>query len=140
VQVKRSRRATGAHIRTQSRLPVGSLHVKKGDTVLVLSGNDKGKTGEIKQALPRVGRIVVEGINMRWRHKKPNQQNPKGERVQREAPIHASNVRLAEPATKSGKAKAKAAKPEKPAKKPAAEKPAAKTAKAAKPTAAKKKS
>ncbi len=111
MQVKRSRRATGAHIRTQARNPVGSLHVKKGDLVLVLSGNDKGKTGEIKQALPRAGRVVVEGINMRWRHKKPTQQNPKGERVQREAPIHASNVRLSEIKAKSTKKapKAKAA-------------------------------
>jgi large subunit ribosomal protein L24 len=115
VQVKKSLRATGAHIRTQARVPVGRLHVKKGDVVLVLSGNDKGKTGEVKEALPRAGRVVVEGINMRWRHKKPNQQNPKGERVQREAPIHASNVRLADsqavkPAKKAAAAKTKAEK------------------------------
>jgi large subunit ribosomal protein L24 len=106
VQVKRSLRATGAHIRTQARLPVGRLHVKKGDIVLVLSGNDKGKTGEVKQALPRAGRVVVDGVNLRWRHKKPSQQNPKGERVQREAPIHASNVRLATAAPKASKTKA----------------------------------
>jgi large subunit ribosomal protein L24 len=106
VQVKRSLRATGAHIRTEARLPVGRLHVKKGDIVLVLSGNDKGKTGEVKQALPRAGRVVVDGINLRWRHKKPNQQNPKGERVQREAPIHASNVRLATADSKASKTKA----------------------------------
>ncbi len=111
MQVKKSLRRTGAHIRTQARTPVGKVHVKKGDIVLVLSGNDKGKTGEVKQALPRAGRVLVEGVNMRWRHKKPTQQNPKGERVQREAPIHASNVKLAESKVKSPKkAAAKAAK------------------------------
>jgi large subunit ribosomal protein L24 len=79
------------------------MHVKKGDTVLVISGNDKGKTGEVKQALPRKGRVVVEGINLRWRHSRPSQQNPKGERVQSEAPIHASNVKRVEPAGGAGK-------------------------------------
>jgi len=74
------------------------MHVKKGDMVLVLSGNDKGKTGEVKQALPRKNRVVVEGINLRWSHRKPSQQNPKGERIQREASIHASNVKRVEPA------------------------------------------
>jgi len=74
------------------------MHVKKGDTVLVLSGNDKGRTGEITRALPRENRVVVAGINLRWRHRRPNQQNPKGERVQREAPIHASNVKRVEQA------------------------------------------
>ena len=79
------------------------MHVKKGDTVLVISGNDKGKTGEVKQALPRKERVVVEGINLRWRHRRPSQQNPKGERVQSEAPIHASNVKRVEPAGGAGK-------------------------------------
>jgi large subunit ribosomal protein L24 len=112
VQVKKSQRRTGAHIRTQPRTPIGRLHVKKGDIVEILAGNDKGKTGEVKEALPRAGRVIVEGVNLRWRHKKPSQQNPKGERVQREAPIHASNVRLAQGAAKpSKKAAAKAASP-----------------------------
>jgi large subunit ribosomal protein L24 len=109
VQAKKSQRATGAHIRTQPRAPIARLHVKKGDVVLVLSGNDKGKTGEIKQAFPRDGRVLVDGVNLRWRHKKPTQKNPKGERVQREAPIHASNVRLAEGPAKQPKKAAKSA-------------------------------
>jgi large subunit ribosomal protein L24 len=79
------------------------MHVKKGDMVLVLSGNDKGRTGEVKQVMPRANRVVVDGVNLRWRHRRPSQQNPKGERVQREAPIHASNVRRVEPAA-GGKA------------------------------------
>ena len=68
------------------------LHVKKGDTVLVLSGNDKGKQGQIKEAFPRKGRVLVEGVNLRWKHRKPTQKDPKGERIQLEFPIHASNV------------------------------------------------
>ena len=85
------------------------MHVKKGDTVLVISGNDKGKTGEVKQAMPRESRVIVEGVNMRWSHRRPSQQNPKGERVQREAPIHASNVKRVEPtgAVKGGRKKAR---------------------------------
>jgi large subunit ribosomal protein L24 len=86
------------------------MHVKKGDTVLVLSGNDKGRTGEVKQALPRAGRVVVEGVNLRWRHRRPSQKNPKGERVQRELPIHASNVRRVEAAASKGTKGAKSAK------------------------------
>jgi large subunit ribosomal protein L24 len=92
------------------------MHVKKGDMVLVLAGNDKGKTGEVKEALPREGRVVVEGVNLRWRHQRPSQQNPKGERVQREISIHASNVRRVEPAAAPKRKGAKAAKaPRKPA-------------------------
>jgi large subunit ribosomal protein L24 len=87
------------------------MGIKKGDTVLVLAGNDRGKTGEVLRSLPRESRLLVRGVNLRWKHKKPNQQNPKGERTQRESPIHASNVRLAEskkPAAKGAKAPGKA--------------------------------
>jgi len=72
------------------------MHVKKGQMVEVISGNYRGKTGEVKLALPREQRIVVEGVNLRWRHRKPTQQNPKGERVQLESSIHVSNVKAAE--------------------------------------------
>jgi large subunit ribosomal protein L24 len=90
------------------------MHVKKGDTVLVLSGNDKGKTGVISECLPREMRVVVEGVNLRWRHKRPSQQNPKGERVQREQSIHASKVKRVEAAEgKQSPAKKGAAKPAK---------------------------
>lgn len=82
------------------------MHVKKGDQVLVISGNDKGKTGEVKLAIPKKDRVVVEGINLRWQHRKPTQQNPKGERVQSEVSIHASNVKLVE-ASKAKKASKK---------------------------------
>jgi large subunit ribosomal protein L24 len=83
------------------------MHVKKGDTVLVISGNDKGRTGLVKEALPSKERVIVEGVNLRWRHKRPSQQNPKGERAQIEMSIHASNVRRVEGA--GGKKAAKKA-------------------------------
>ena len=90
------------------------MHVKKGDTVLVLSGNYKGKTGVVSECLPREMRVVVEGVNLRWRHKRPSQQNPKGERVQREQSIHASKVKRVEAAEgKQSPAKKGAAKPAK---------------------------
>lgn len=82
------------------------LHVKKGDTVVVLAGNDKGKTGVVKEALPRENKVLVEGVNLRWKHKKPTQQNPKGERVEREVPIHASNVKRVEGEARKGRTKA----------------------------------
>ncbi len=70
------------------------MKVRKGDTVIVIAGNDKGKTGSIKLVDPAAGRVVVEGVNLRWKHRKPTQKDPKGERLQLEFPIHASNVML----------------------------------------------
>jgi large subunit ribosomal protein L24 len=68
------------------------MKVRTGDTVLVISGNDKGKRGTVKAVRRETGRVVVEGVNLRWKHRKPTQKNPKGERVQIEVAIHASNV------------------------------------------------
>jgi large subunit ribosomal protein L24 len=84
------------------------MKVRKGDQVLVIAGNDKGKTGEIKQVLTGAGRVIVAGINLRWKHKKPTQQKPKGERIQEECSIHHSNVMLYDPETKKGIRKRKA--------------------------------
>ncbi len=75
------------------------MHVRKGDTVVVIAGNDKGKHGTIQTVLREVNRVVVEGVNLRWKHKKPSQNSPKGERVQRECSIHASNVMHIDPKT-----------------------------------------
>ena len=70
----------------------GVRHVKRGDEVVVIAGNDKGRTGEVKHVDHEKNRVVVEGINMRWRHRRPTRQGEQGERVQEESPIHASNV------------------------------------------------
>jgi len=68
------------------------MRLRTGDNVLVIAGNDKGRTGLVKSVDRAGSRVVVEGINLRWKHKKPSQKNPKGERVQIEISIHASNV------------------------------------------------
>lgn len=70
--------------------------VKKGDTVIVLTGKDKGRTGEVVRVLPADNRVVVQGVNMVTRHQRPSQMDPGG--IKRfEAPIHVSNVALADP-------------------------------------------
>ncbi len=78
------------------------MHVRKGDTVIVITGNSKGRTGEIKRVLRRENRVIVDGVNLRWKHKRATQQKPKGERVQEECPIHASNVLRLDPKTGKG--------------------------------------
>jgi len=70
------------------------MHVKKGDTVVVISGKDKGKKGKVLQAMPKESRVIVEGVNMMTKHQKPSQQMQQGGIVHREAPIHVSNVMI----------------------------------------------
>lgn len=80
---------------------MGMAKIKKGDTVVILSGKDKGKTGEVTKSLPKDGKVVVAGVNIITRHKKPSQTNPQGGLERSEAPLHASKVAIADP--KSGK-------------------------------------
>ncbi len=75
---------------------------KKGDTVLVIAGNDKGQTGAVERVLLDSDRVVISGINLRWRHKKPTQRTPKGERAQEACAIHSSNVMHVDPKTGKG--------------------------------------
>lgn len=70
------------------------LHVKKGDTVQVIAGADKGKVGEILKAIPEANKVIVKGVNIRTRHMKPRQEGESGQIVTSEAPIHSSNVML----------------------------------------------
>jgi len=84
------------------------MKVRTGDNVVVIAGNDKGKTGTIKDVIREKGRVVVEGVNLRWKHRKPSQKNPKGERVQVEVAIHASNVMHVDAKTGKGTRKAPA--------------------------------
>ena len=71
-----------------------NLHVKIGDTVKVISGFDKNKTGEITKIYKNTGKILVKGVNFKFKHIKPNTENEVGEIKQFEAPIHHSNVKL----------------------------------------------
>ncbi len=70
------------------------MHVKKGDTVQIISGRDKGKVGEITTVFPKVSKVVVEGVNIRTKHIKPQQEGESGQIVTEEGPIHSSNVML----------------------------------------------
>ena len=78
------------------------LKVTKGDRVIVLSGDDKGKTGEIIKAMPKEGKVVVQGINLVKRHTKPSQTSAGGI-ITKEAPIHVSNVALVDSQGKATK-------------------------------------
>jgi len=76
--------------------------IRKGDTVYVNAGNDKGKTGKVLSVDPEAQRAIVEGVNMVSKHTKPNAKQPQGGIIKKEAPIHISNLNLIDP--QSGKA------------------------------------
>ncbi len=75
------------------------MKIHKNDMVVVVAGNARGKTGKVLKVYPEKSRIIVEGVNIIKRHSKPSQRNPQGGIVQREAPIHVSNVMLLDPKT-----------------------------------------
>ena len=75
--------------------------IKKGDSVVVLSGKDKGRTGTVQQVMPKTGKILVEGVNVITRHNKPTQLNPQGGIERKPAPMDISKVAVADP--KDGK-------------------------------------
>ena len=79
---------------------MAAAKIRKGDTVVVLSGKDKGKTGEVVRSMPKESKVVVSGVNVHARHRKPTQLNPQGGIERKEAPLHVSNVAIA---TKDGK-------------------------------------
>jgi len=75
------------------------LKIKKGDTVYVNAGNDKGKTGKVLSVLKDKDRVIVEGVNMVHKHTKPNSKQPQGGIIEQEAAIHISNVNLLDPSS-----------------------------------------
>ena len=75
------------------------MKVRRDDIVLVISGNDQGKRGRVLRVIPEQDRVIVEGVRMMKKHTKPTQRDPQGGIVEREAPIHISNVMLADPET-----------------------------------------
>src|SRR3954447_14840649 len=81
-------------------------HIKSGDQVMVITGADKGKTGRVLRVISNEDRnrerVVVEGINRVWKHVKPSQRNPQGGRIQKDAPIHISNVMPLDPTSGKG--------------------------------------
>ena len=78
---------------------MAAAKIKKGDSVVVRSGKDKGRTGTVLQVMPKEGKVIVAGVNIATRHRKPTQLNPQGGIERREAPMAISKVGLADPKT-----------------------------------------
>ena len=78
------------------------LHIKKGDTVVVITGNNKGQKGRVLEVIKTTNRAIVEGVNLIKKHTKPNAESPQGGIIEKEAPVHISNLMLVDP--KSGEA------------------------------------
>ena len=74
---------------------MAAAKIRKGDRVVVLSGKDKGRTGEVIRSLPKANKVVVSGVNVHARHRKASQENPQGGIDRKEAPLHVSNVAIA---------------------------------------------
>ena len=78
---------------------MAAAKIRKGDKVVVLSGKDKGRTGEVIRSMPKDMKVVVSGVNVHARHRKPSQLNPQGGIERKEAPLHVSKVAIADPKT-----------------------------------------
>ena len=78
------------------------MHIKKGDTVIVISGKDRGKKGKVLQVNKSSERVIVEGVNMVTKHQKPTQKVQQGGIIHQEAPVHVSNVMLFDSKAKAG--------------------------------------
>ncbi|MCA9688405.1 MAG: 50S ribosomal protein L24 [Myxococcales bacterium] len=74
-----------------------AARIRRDDEVVVIAGKDKGRRGKVLRVLPKTARVVIQGVNVVTKHVSPSRQNPQGGRVQREAPIHLSNVMIADP-------------------------------------------
>ena len=74
---------------------MAAAKIRKGDRVVILSGKDKGRTGEVVKAMPKENKVVVSGVNVHARHRKPDKANPQGGIERKEAPLHVSKVAIA---------------------------------------------
>ncbi|MBD3882563.1 50S ribosomal protein L24 [Phormidium tenue FACHB-886] len=70
------------------------MHIKKGDTVQIITGSEKGKVGEVLRVFPETSRVIVQGVNVKTKHVKPQQEGESGQITTAEAPIHSSNVMI----------------------------------------------
>jgi len=78
------------------------MHIKKGDTVIVIAGKDKGKKGKVLSANPKTDRVIVENVNMVTKHQKPSMKVQQGGRIHKESAIHVSNVLIFDAKAKAG--------------------------------------
>jgi len=76
-----------------------ATHVKKGDQVVMIAGNDRGKVGEVLRVNAATGKVVVQGVNRVYKHLRPSRQHPQGGRIQKEMPVSSSNVLPVDPKT-----------------------------------------
>jgi large subunit ribosomal protein L24 len=79
-----------------------AVHIKKGDMVEVIAGDNKGSTGKVMKVIPNKKRVIVEGLNLAYKHVRPSQRNPQGGRIRIEQPIHISNVLPVNPKSSRG--------------------------------------
>jgi large subunit ribosomal protein L24 len=100
--VNQQRILTSAAIDVQNSEQNMARHIKSGEQVMIIAGADKGKVGRVLRLVPDKDRVVVEGINRVWKHVRPTQRNPQGGRIQKDAPIHISNVMPLDPTTGKG--------------------------------------
>jgi large subunit ribosomal protein L24 len=89
------------------------MKIRSGDVVEILTGDDRGKQGKVLRTMPGKDRVVVEGVNVVYKHVRKTQQNPRGGRIEKEAPIHVSNVRVVTRADSGKAARKKSGKKEK---------------------------
>ena len=75
------------------------MRIKKGDNVMVITGKDRGKTGKVVRAFPKLERVIVAGVNIKKRHQRPTRKNQKGQILDIAAPVHVSNVQIIDPKT-----------------------------------------
>ncbi len=75
------------------------MKIKKGDTVIIISGKDKGRTGKVLRAFPSASKVLIDGINVKKRHQRPTRQNQHGQIVDKSLPVHISNVAFIDPKT-----------------------------------------
>jgi large subunit ribosomal protein L24 len=87
-----------------------SFHVKRGDTVQVISGNHRGSSGKVLQLIPGKSQVIIEGVRLIKKHQRKTQENPNGAILEREGPLHISNVKIVETATREKQEKKKTAK------------------------------
>ena len=94
-----ARGIVGGRSRQKATHGSGKLHVRRGDRVRVIRGNDAGREGTVLRVIPEQGKVVVEGVNRRTKHQRPTNEMPEGGRITFEAPIHVSKVMLIDPST-----------------------------------------
>ena len=78
------------------------MKIRKGDNVIVIAGKDRGQIGKVSRALPRDNQVIIDGVNIKKKHRRANRKNQRGQIIDIAAPIHVSNVQIVDPKTNKG--------------------------------------